>query len=276
MTGVQNDTTKMYSNDRRLYSGMIGKDVYKNNNDYALFQVADQNQNDTISNLEIYKYDGYTTNINGFELNPESNIDDIPPSVRSAYRDIDTNGDSKVSKKEIEEYNNYLALKENNNKKKNELNEAQAIYNDKKHMSIVGGAIGGFLGGIVSANMASSIANTAYSNLFYKDVWQKNITPFEKKIMNALKTHWTETKEGPCMKGPSEITIDHFETGPLKKAMAWGGGILAAGLIGYGVYKLISKIIKTNEAKNDVEKLNNEIIQNDMTINQLNKIYEHC
>jgi len=272
MTSVQNDTTKVYSNDRKLYVGMTGSDAYRNKEEYALFQTADQNQNDTISEREIYMYDGYTTNIHGFEFNPESNIDGVPKYARLAFRDIDTDGDGELSKKEIKEYNNYLALKENNRKKKDELNQAKATYSKRNYNSKIGGAIGGFLGGIAAAIGVSSIADNTYDKLFYKD----QITPFEEKIRKALKTHWIEEREGLNSKGPSEIKIDHFDAGPLKKALVWGGGILAAGLIGYGVYKLISKINKTNEAKDDVEKLNNEIIQNDIEINKLNKIYEHC
>lgn len=101
------------------------------------------------------------------------------------------------------------------------------------------------------------------------------MAPFEQKIMNSIKTNWTEIREGLCEKGPSKITISHYSAGPLKKALIWGGGIVAAGLVGYGVYKLVSKLQSVKEGKKESGRLSAELEQEDMQIKKLDEQYKH-
>lgn len=176
--------------------------------------------------------------------------------IRAIFEDIDLNKDKVISQGEIDAYKQYLQLKETNDKKREALCSVKTKANLPWTLGIGAGLIGGMAGAVGSHSILKKIGGKA--------LFKENIVE-----------HFATGDSKNYFKGDYLYSSVEYISTPLKKALTWGGAIVATGLIGYGIYKLISKSSRVNEAKKEVAKRETEIALENAQIEKLDKQYEN-
>ena len=176
--------------------------------------------------------------------------------IRAIFEDIDLNKDKVISQGEIDAYKQYLQLKETNDKKREALCSVKTKANLPCTLGIGAGLIGGMAGAVGSHSILKKIGGKA--------LFKENIVE-----------HFATGDSKNYFKGDYLYSSVEYISTPLKKALTWGGAIVATGLIGYGIYKLISKSSRVNEAKKEVAKRETEIALENAQIEKLDKQYEN-
>lgn len=267
-TNAINDSARIYSNDKKLYSGMTGKDAYSNRSTYEKFLKADDNHNDTISQTEIYKYDGPAINIQGITLFPGLDIDNVPDGGKLVFNSIDTSKDGKLSKQEVEDYINYTNLNIQKYVDEAELAKMEEKQDKNKSKGKLATWLGTALGFLTGSVATNNILNHIGKNLPDNSWFNKKF--YTKTLVESFAKENTYFYE----KGDFLGYEPKFDGTNLKYGIVLAGGLLLAGLAGYGIYKWFSS--KTDKSQEEIEKQTNKIEQNNAQMEILNKKYEQC
>ncbi len=186
--------------------------------------------------------------------------------LKSVFEDLDLDGNKELSKEELEAFENYLKLKDENYAKRQKLDEIKKKSNTPLFAGGISGLIGGIAGAVSVNGMMKGIYNLTkgssnwFNKSFFKEVVTNHYATFSSK--NSV--------EGDFLYSTREIVGT-----PLKNGLLIAGGILAAGLAGYGIYKYFSNKSFVNDSKLEAKKLLSELDKDDANIQKLDEQYKH-
>lgn len=108
---------KVYSGDKKIFSGMTVRDAGKDEKSMQIFNFADKDENGKIDDWEVNRYDGpiiqYDNNLNAkvkgrneltnakYELYTGQKIEDVPKELRNEFVNTDINKDGELSLAEM-------------------------------------------------------------------------------------------------------------------------------------------------------------------------------
>ena len=186
--------------------------------------------------------------------------------LKPIFENLDLNGDKELSKNEIDAFKNYLKLKDENYKKHQQFDKAKWNANKPLYASGISGILGGIAGILTGNKIMKSIYNATdgspnwFNKTFFKEVVTKHF------VTGSSKNHCI----GDYLYSTSEVVGT-----PIKNKLVLVGGFLLAGLAGYGIYKLVSKLSSVQEGKQEKEKLSAELEKEDAQIKKLDAQYKN-
>ena len=101
MSSVGLNQQRVYTQDKKLYSGMTAEEAYKDSNILSLFEKANTNGDRELSIDEIYRYDGKTIDTEEQVYYPGLTVEQCNPKALSKFKQIDRNNNCELSEKEI-------------------------------------------------------------------------------------------------------------------------------------------------------------------------------
>lgn len=183
--------------------------------------------------------------------------------LRTVFKNLDLNNDKKISEEEICAYEDYLQLKELNNKKHEELN----AFKSRANAPIKAGAcagIAGFATGAISSNalLKGILKRTSEGSWFNKAFFKEIVTE-----------HFATCDSKNYSIGDHLYTSSEYVGTSLKKGTVIATGVILAGLLGYNIYKLVAKSSKVQEAKQEVAQRKADMEQENVQVKNLDRQY---
>lgn len=237
---------------------------------YASVKFLHRSEKEVNYNIELIHY--YEQVIKDIEKNPkkaqqlfQNNIKNKDVQSSTTFKALDLNGDKELSIDEMNNFEKYLKLKDENYKKHQQLDDAK--WNANK--PLFAGGISGIIVGITGIITGNKIMKGIYNATKGSPNWF-NKTFFKKVVTEHFAT---ATTKNHCM-GDYLYSTSKIVGTPLKNKLVLTGGVLLAGLAGYGIYKLVSKLSSKKEAKQEIEKLSAELEKEDAQIKKLDAQYK--
>ena len=205
-------------------------------------------------------------------------ITDVKESVfKDCFMDLDIDKNGKLTADEINSYKNYVKTREDRKSLDEEFGKCCRKEAMPRMYGSFAGVIGAIAGGLATNGILGKIVDYLSPHTVYGGSCKKDFA----RIMAEHKDHVLVRGELLVGTTPTKYKIlraliDRWESKTaLYKGITAFGTVAGAALIGYGVYKLVSRIKYVKEAKEQMPQMETEIANSNNEINRLKEQYSH-